>query len=80
MPTTTNVHTARVFEDELNVNLEASGWAIKAHPKYAPSYKKVTKESIIFPRFHQLVAVKELLTVAAMEGPGLSYTDSGSRL
>ncbi len=35
--------------------------------------KKVIKESIIFPRFHQLVAVKELLTFAALEGPGHSY-------
>ena len=33
------------------------------------SKKKATKESLIFPRFHQLVAVKELLTHAAIEGP-----------
>ena len=35
--------------------------------------KKATKESLIFPRFHQLVAVKELLRHAALEGPGHSY-------
>ncbi len=40
MPTTTNVHTERVFEDELCANLEASGWAIKTHPKNAPSYNR----------------------------------------
>lgn len=34
---------------------------------------KVTKESLIFPRFHQLVAVKELLRCAAEEGPGKTY-------
>jgi type I restriction enzyme R subunit len=35
--------------------------------------KKVTKESLIFPRFHQLVAVKELVKHAAVEGPGQTY-------
>lgn len=35
--------------------------------------KKVTKETVIFPRFHQLVAVKELLTHAKTEGPGNNY-------
>lgn len=35
--------------------------------------KKVVKESLIFPRFHQLVAVKELIKYAAIEGPGQSY-------
>lgn len=34
---------------------------------------KGTKESLIFPRFHQLVAVKELLRCAAAEGPGKTY-------
>jgi type I restriction enzyme, R subunit len=35
--------------------------------------KKVVKESLIFPRFHQLVAVKELIKHAAVEGPGQAY-------
>ena len=35
--------------------------------------KKVVKESLIFPRFHQLVAVKELISHAATEGPGMNY-------
>lgn len=35
--------------------------------------KKVVKESLIFPRFHQLVAVKELIKHAAAEGPGQTY-------
>lgn len=35
--------------------------------------KKVVKESLIFPRFHQLVAVKELIKHAAVEGPGQTY-------
>jgi type I restriction enzyme R subunit len=40
MPTTTNVHTERVFEDELCAKLEANGWAIKTHLKNAPSYSR----------------------------------------
>jgi type I restriction enzyme R subunit len=39
----------------------------------AATGKKSTKESLIFPRFHQLVAVKELIRCAAEEGPGKSY-------
>ena len=35
--------------------------------------KRVTRESLIFPRYHQLVAVRELLRAAAAEGPGHSY-------
>ncbi len=35
--------------------------------------KKESKESLIFPRFHQLVAVKELVSYAAVEGPGNQY-------
>jgi type I restriction enzyme R subunit len=35
--------------------------------------KRVTKESLIFPRFHQLVAVKELIERSALEGPGQNY-------
>jgi type I restriction enzyme R subunit len=35
--------------------------------------KKVTKESLIFPRFHQLTCVKSLVTHAALEGPGHPY-------
>lgn len=35
--------------------------------------KKIVKETLIFPRFHQLVAVKELIRHAAVEGPGQTY-------
>jgi type I restriction enzyme, R subunit len=38
-----------------------------------PDGKKAAKESIIFPRFHQLVAVQELIRMAALEGPGKDY-------
>ena len=35
--------------------------------------KKVTKESLIFPRYHQLVVVQELIRHAALEGAGQPY-------
>jgi type I restriction enzyme, R subunit len=40
MPTTSNVHTERVFENELCAQLEAHGWSVKTHPKQAASYSK----------------------------------------
>jgi type I restriction enzyme, R subunit len=40
MPTTSNVHTERVFEDELCAQLEKHGWSVKTHPKQATSYSK----------------------------------------
>jgi type I restriction enzyme, R subunit len=40
MPTITNVHTERVFEDEVCEKLEASGWVIKTHLKDAKSYDR----------------------------------------
>lgn len=39
----------------------------------APGGKKVTKESLIFPRYHQLVVVQELIRKAAFEGAGKDY-------
>lgn len=35
--------------------------------------KKVARETLIFPRFHQLVAVKELIAHAGAEGAGQAY-------
>jgi len=35
--------------------------------------KKVTKETIIFPRYHQLAAVRKLLAEAKANGPGTDY-------
>lgn len=40
MPTTSNVHTERVFEDEVCAKLEESGWTIKTHLKNATSYDR----------------------------------------
>ena len=35
--------------------------------------KKVRKETVIFPRYHQLDAVRKLLTASKVEGPGHNY-------
>lgn len=40
MPTITNVHTEKVFEDELCTQLELNGWKVLTHPKNAPSYSR----------------------------------------
>ncbi len=46
MPTTSNVHTERVFEDELCANLALNGWVIKTHLKDATSF---SRELAVFP-------------------------------
>ena len=46
MPTTTNVHTERVFENELCEHLASNGWSIRTHLKDAKSY---SRELAIFP-------------------------------
>lgn len=35
--------------------------------------KKVKKETMIFPRYHQLQAVRQLVDASALEGPGHNY-------
>ena len=36
-------------------------------------HRRVTKETMIFPRYHQLDAVRKLVTAARGEGPGRNY-------
>lgn len=35
-----NVHTEKIFEDELCAHLAKSGWAVHTHLKDAPSYSR----------------------------------------
>jgi type I restriction enzyme R subunit len=35
--------------------------------------RKIQKETLIFPRYHQLQAVRQLVSTAALEGPGHNY-------
>lgn len=46
MPTLSNVHTERVFEDELCAHLVANGWSIRTHLKDATGY---SRELALFP-------------------------------
>lgn len=46
MPKLSNVHTERVFEDELCAHLEAHGWSVRTHLKDATSY---SRELALYP-------------------------------
>ena len=46
MPTITNVHTERVFENELCEHLTANGWSVRTHLQDARSY---SRELALFP-------------------------------
>jgi type I restriction enzyme R subunit len=46
MPTTSNVHTERVFENELCEHLTANGWSVRTHLQDAKSY---SRELALFP-------------------------------
>lgn len=46
MPKLSNVHTERVFEDELTGHLAKNGWSVRTHLKDATSY---SRELAIFP-------------------------------
>ena len=41
-----NVHTERIFEDELCAHLSANGWSVRTHPKDATAY---SRELALFP-------------------------------
>jgi type I restriction enzyme, R subunit len=40
MPNLSNVHTERIFEDELCEHLDANGWSVRTHLKDATSYDR----------------------------------------
>ncbi len=46
MPKLSNVHTERIFEDELTGHLAANGWAVRTHLKDAKGY---SREFAIYP-------------------------------
>ncbi len=47
MPTTSNIHTEKVFEDELCAQLAAQGWAVKAHLQDAGTKATCNRELAI---------------------------------
>lgn len=72
-----NYRTAYLWEEVLESNsfldLLARFLHLQIEDKRTEDGKKITKETMIFPRYHQLEAVREMLAAAAKEGTGHNY-------
>lgn len=72
-----NYKTAYLWEDVLQrdslLDLLARFLHIDVEEKVADDGKKVRKEKLIFPRYHQLQAVRWMVEAAAIEGVGHNY-------
>lgn len=72
-----NYKTAYVWEEVLQrdslLDLLARFLHLNVQEKMTEDGKKVRKESLIFPRYHQLKAVRQMVAAAAMEGVGHNY-------
>lgn len=72
-----NYKTAYLWEEVLQrdslLDLLARFLHVKVEEKTTDDGKKVRKESLIFPRYHQLQAVRRMVAAAASEGVGHNY-------
>lgn len=72
-----NYKTAYLWEEVLHrdslLDLLARFLHVDVQEKTADDGKKVRKESLIFPRYHQLQAVRTMVSAAASEGVGHNY-------
>ncbi|MFL9691741.1 type I restriction endonuclease subunit R [Aeromonas veronii] len=72
-----NYKTAYLWEEVLQrdslLDLLARFLHLNVEGKTAEDGKKVRKENLIFPRYHQLQAVREIVAAAAHEGAGHNY-------
>lgn len=72
-----NYKTAYVWEEVLQrdslLDLIARFLHLDVEEKTTDDGKKVRKESLIFPRYHQLQAVRQMVAAAAREGVGHNY-------
>ena len=72
-----NYKTAYVWEEVLQrdslLDLLARFLHVDVQEKVADDGKKLRKESLIFPRYHQLQAVRRMVAAAAGEGVGHNY-------
>ena len=72
-----NYRTAYLWEEVLERNsfldLLARFLHLQIEEKRTEDGKKVKKETMIFPRYHQLQAVREMVEAAAKEGTGHNY-------
>lgn len=72
-----NYKTAYLWEEVLQrdslLDLLARFLHLAVEEKITDDGKKVRKENLIFPRYHQLRAVREMVAAAASEGVGHNY-------
>lgn len=72
-----NYKTAYLWEEALQrdslLDMLARFLHLDIEEKTTDEGKKVRKESLIFPRYHQLQAVRQMVTAAANEGVGHNY-------
>ena len=72
-----NYKTAYLWEEVLQrdslLDLLARFLHLDVEEKTTDEGKKVRKESLIFPRYHQLQAVRQMVAAAASEGVGHNY-------
>ena len=72
-----NYKTAYLWEEVLQrdslLDLLARFLHVDGQEKLAEDGKKLRKESLIFPRYHQLQAVRQMVDAAAREGVGRNY-------
>lgn len=72
-----NYRTTYLWEEVLQpdslMDLFARFIHLQEEEKLSDEGKKVKKETTIFPRYHQLKAVRKLVAVAAKEGAGHNY-------
>lgn len=76
-PAGRNYRTAYLWEEVLEresfLDLLARFLHLQIEDKRTEDGRKVKKETMIFPRYHQLQAVRDLVGAAAKEGTGNSY-------
>ena len=69
--------TAYLWEEVLQrdslLDLLARFLHLQAEERITEKGKKAKKETLIFPRYHQLQAVRQLVATSASEGPGHNY-------
>jgi len=72
-----NYRTAYLWEEVLQpdslLDLFSRFLHLQEEEKRTDEGKKIKKETMIFPRYHQLKAVRELVKTAAQEGTGHNY-------
>ena len=72
-----NYRTAYLWEDVLNrdslLDLLARFLHVQIDERITDDGKRVKKETMIFPRYHQLQAVRKLVLASSEEGPGHNY-------